>query len=432
MAIVFVTICTSAFSDASDNSSIALYNGNGDIIDKGPLLNNVVHYDTETYSDKTTYIISSGTPLELIEGAYLGINTEEESTLVLRFSDVNGYLAETGILVKFFIRDSGEEAGCTELKENDHVMEGINNEKVTTGNYLIKMYTLYEYRDEVVPVKTENMAMSFSIDGSVHEYHILSDSGDGGTISPSGDVAVLMGKSRTFTITPDASHVIKDVTVDGVSQGPISTYTFTNVNDDHTIHAEFEQRIPPTTYHTLEYDSNGASGTVPPTKKYPSGTPVAIASADGLYKEGCYFSGWNTAADGSGRTYYPGNTLILNKDTTLYAQWTSVPTYTITVIQTDNGTITPDTVIVREGSSATFEIKPNDGYAVHEVLVDGESVGSMGRYTFENVHEDHMIFAVYEKKEHACEIWPIILIIALIVALLIAIIIIARKKTEEQ
>ena len=62
----------------------------------------------------------------------------------------------------------------------------------------------------------------------------------GGSISPSGSVIVNNGESKTFTITPNRNYSIADVKVDGNSQGPISTYTFSSVTEDHTISATFK------------------------------------------------------------------------------------------------------------------------------------------------------------------------------------------------
>ncbi len=46
--------------------------------------------------------------------------------------------------------------------------------------------------------------------------------------------------SPTFAIAPDPRYHVQDVLVDGVSQGAITSYTFTNVTaDDHTISATF-------------------------------------------------------------------------------------------------------------------------------------------------------------------------------------------------
>jgi hypothetical protein len=70
-------------------------------------------------------------------------------------------------------------------------------------------------------------------------YTITASAGTGGTISPSGTVTVTQGGSQTFTITPNTGYSISDVTVDGVSVGAVSSYTFSNVTANHTIVATF-------------------------------------------------------------------------------------------------------------------------------------------------------------------------------------------------
>jgi hypothetical protein len=75
----------------------------------------------------------------------------------------------------------------------------------------------------------------------IDTYTITATAGTGGSISPSGSVVVNCGREQTFTITPDPGYRIEDVVVDGVSQGPINSYTFSNVSSDHTIQATFKQ-----------------------------------------------------------------------------------------------------------------------------------------------------------------------------------------------
>jgi len=71
-------------------------------------------------------------------------------------------------------------------------------------------------------------------------------------------------------------------------------------------------------------------------------------------------------------------------------------TYTITVTQGANGTITPaGTVSVNAGSDKTFTITPNDGYDVSDVKVDNVSKGALTTYTFSNVKKNHTIKAVF-------------------------------------
>ena len=71
-------------------------------------------------------------------------------------------------------------------------------------------------------------------------YLISASAGPGGTISPSGDIAVATGASQSFVITPGAGARVQDVRVDGVSVGPVTGYTFSSIAANHTIAATFE------------------------------------------------------------------------------------------------------------------------------------------------------------------------------------------------
>lgn len=82
-------------------------------------------------------------------------------------------------------------------------------------------------------------------------YAITASAGAGGTISPSGSTHVSHGDSQTYTITPNAGYEIESVTVDGISQGAVSSFTFSNVTAAHTISVTFRQ-IP-----TYYLDLNG-------------------------------------------------------------------------------------------------------------------------------------------------------------------------------
>src|SRR4029079_2746517 len=72
--------------------------------------------------------------------------------------------------------------------------------------------------------------------------------GPGGSIDPSGVmngpsgfVNVICGNDQTFSILPNPGFSIADVTVDGVSVGAVSSYTFPNVRASHDIAATFTQ-----------------------------------------------------------------------------------------------------------------------------------------------------------------------------------------------
>jgi type IV pilus assembly protein PilY1 len=74
---------------------------------------------------------------------------------------------------------------------------------------------------------------------SLNTHTITASAGYGGSISPPGQVTVLDGDSETFSIIPDPGNSIHDVLVDGIPQGALASYAFTNVTTNHYITAVF-------------------------------------------------------------------------------------------------------------------------------------------------------------------------------------------------
>jgi len=80
--------------------------------------------------------------------------------------------------------------------------------------------------------------VSFTID-TVTPLTVTASAGAGGTITPSGAVAVTPGNDQSFTIAADSGFNIADVVVDGLSVGATTTHTFSDVIEAHTISASF-------------------------------------------------------------------------------------------------------------------------------------------------------------------------------------------------
>ena len=157
----------------------------------------------------------------------------------------------------------------------------------------------------------------------VGNYTIEASSGANGTISPNGSVTVTAGADQAFTITADAGYHISDVTVDGVSKGAVSSYTFENVQANHTIRATFAKDSNPTSY-TLYYDPN--FGGYKPFYQSSSTRNVTVKEYEDVgrlpERDGYVFVSWNTEPDGSGSRYMPGDTFhIKGSSDHLYAQW---------------------------------------------------------------------------------------------------------------
>lgn len=78
------------------------------------------------------------------------------------------------------------------------------------------------------------------------------------------------------------------------------------------------------TLFTLTYDGNGETGGLEPDAvplQEAGALLFASANSGTLVKTGDTFDGWNTAADGTGTDYAVGESIVLEGNMTLYAQW---------------------------------------------------------------------------------------------------------------
>ncbi len=85
-------------------------------------------------------------------------------------------------------------------------------------------------------------------------------------------------------------------------------------------------------------------------------------------------------------------------ETVNYSNSSSRNYYTIQATAGTGGAISPSgKVSVREGRNQVFTITPDQGYVVSNVQIDGESVGAVTSYTFENVRKAHTIAVSFAK-----------------------------------
>jgi hypothetical protein len=74
---------------------------------------------------------------------------------------------------------------------------------------------------------------------TINKYAVTASAGTGGSITPTGTLAIPYGSTQTFTITPNAGYHITGVFVDGAAMGAVTSYTFTSVTANHRIAAFF-------------------------------------------------------------------------------------------------------------------------------------------------------------------------------------------------
>jgi len=80
-----------------------------------------------------------------------------------------------------------------------------------------------------------------------------------GTITPSGAVLVLDGTSKTFILTPNVGYHVADVTVDGVSQGAVTSVTLPFVKASARVEANFAINVYTVTTTTVNGTIAGAT-----------------------------------------------------------------------------------------------------------------------------------------------------------------------------
>ena len=75
-----------------------------------------------------------------------------------------------------------------------------------------------------------------------------------------------------------------------------------------------------------------------------------------------------------------------------------LPTYTVTVTFSRGGTAIPygnNTVV--ENGEITVVAVPNEGYAVDEMIIDGERYKNVSSYVFEDVSSDHSVYISFKR-----------------------------------
>ncbi|MCG8700535.1 MAG: hypothetical protein MI922_20945, partial [Bacteroidales bacterium] len=112
------------------------------------------------------------------------------------------------------------------------------------------------------------------------QFTITATSTINGSITPTGDVFALCGENLTFTITPDSGQNIVDVIVDGISVGAVSTYTFSSISSNHTIHASFVMSTVPDPVALYQFNGN-ALDAIGNNDGTLNGSPAFAAGKDG-------------------------------------------------------------------------------------------------------------------------------------------------------
>jgi hypothetical protein len=250
-----------------------------------------------------------------------------------------------------------------------------------------------------------NVQASHTIEAYVKPitYAVTASAGSGGTISPAGTSTFAIHDNPIYAITPNAGYSVADVTVDGVSKGAITSYTFTDIQANHTISATFSANTGITI--TASAIGNGSIS--------PSGNVSVNAGAkqkftfmpDPGYRVADVQVDSSSLGAPTSYTFYNVQanhtisvTFVLN-------------VYTINITAATGGSITvtgssippttvnggdSSTITVNPGASITLTINPDAGFTVRSVIVDGANRGALTTFTFTNITANHNINAYFK------------------------------------
>ena len=213
--------------------------------------------------------------------------------------------------------------------------------------------------------RTGTITASFAI----NTFTISASAGANGAISPSGSVVVNYGGSQSFTITANTGYHIVDVVVDDVSQGAVSSYTFSNVQAAHSISASFAINTHDITV------TQGANGVITPgttTVNYGESQSFTITPNSGYYIASITTdAGSVTVTSPSGQTVSFSNVQAAHSITATFASATTVPATTdsgATVDLAISGNITSSQI-----SNVTIATNQSAATTTVSFIVTGES-----------------------------------------------------------
>lgn len=157
---------------------------------------------------------------------------------------------------------------------------------------------------------------------------VIKDATDAPDIDTNDSIVTLSG--ITLPLTADAQDELRsdtalDITSGGYIDGTIKIYTYelSLIGKSKEAPAENTAKLKldvPT--YTVTYDANGGSGTMTDKNSPYAYGAAATVLTNGFTRSRYTFTGWNTEADGSGKSYAEGDPIKMLRNVVLYAQWT--------------------------------------------------------------------------------------------------------------
>lgn len=215
-----------------------------------------------------------------------------------------------------------------------------------------------EASGEVMTISLENITSNHNlvVTSEPFKYTITTSAGSNGSITPSATVNY--GSSKTINMSPSTGYEVNEVIVDGVNKGKITTYTFNNITDNHTISVTFKKLDEQKFTVNCTTVQNGNISVSPSSATAGTKITIYVNPSEGYRLKQIDSS--PTVNINNNQFTMPAQNVTL---TPVFEQ-IEVQTYAITVGTSEHGTATASHTSASAGTTITMTATPGQGYVL--------------------------------------------------------------------
>ena len=215
-----------------------------------------------------------------------------------------------------------------------------------------------EASGEVMTISLENITSNHNlvVTSEPFKYTITTSAGSNGSITPSATVNY--GSSKTINMSPSTGYEVNEVIVDGINKGKITTYTFNNITDNHTISVTFKKLDEQKFTVNCTTVQNGNISVSPTSATVGTKITIYVNPSEG-YRLKQIDSSPNVTINNNQFTMPAQNVTL----TPVFEQ-IEVQTYAITVGTSEHGTATASHTSASAGTTITMTATPGQGYVL--------------------------------------------------------------------
>ncbi len=294
--------------------------------------------DTFTNDGTSMYYDSSS---ETVTGIVIKPDGTNLSSLNLKDMELSPFGADRTVSMTITADLSGG-GTATQTFSNFTMYEGLSYSLELLGVDFSSFVDVTELRFDITVAGSSVNTLNFD-NITISTNHSVTYNGNGNTggVVPvdgnsyaSGDTVTVLGNSGSL-IRTGYTFAGWNTAANGSGTSYTGGDTFAMGSTDVTLYAQWAA-----VNYSVAYDGNTATGGAVPvdgTAYHITDTVTVLGNTGGLVKTGSTFSGWNTAANGSGTDYNGGDTFAMgSSNVTLYAQWMVNPTADLAVSKTSS------------------------------------------------------------------------------------------------